>query len=354
MTPQSESMAKYDGRLLSIIVPSFNMEAYLPKCLGSLIVDDKKMLHKLDVIVVNDGSKDRTSEIAHKFEANYPGVFRVIDKPNGNYGSCINAALKQLRGKFVKVLDADDEYDSDGLSRFLTILDMTEADLVLTDWVDVYPQGQVVKRRHSLPAHELLATSEFLKKSKIPFHAGITYRTNVFERFNYSQAEGISYTDLEWDVLPLTVVKSVIYVPESVYRYTAVREGQSSGSKTQCKNLWMILKMYLDLVRQYEVQRRGLAPEIQEPLDRFVAQRGEGCYRRKYIHKAPADIDEFDEELKKSSKHIYDQIACQRSGRIGVSFALLHRKHSFTGKVRIWFYSLLLRLMTSSAKVFRR
>ena len=77
------------NKILTVIVPSYNMEAYLPKCLGSLIIDDKELLRKLEVIVVNDGSKDRTSEIAHKFETKYPGVFRVIDKKNGHYGSCI-------------------------------------------------------------------------------------------------------------------------------------------------------------------------------------------------------------------------------------------------------------------------
>ena len=85
-------------KTLTIIVPSYNMEAYLPKCLGCLVIDDKELLQKLDIIVVNDGSKDRTSEIAHEFESRFPGVFRVIDKTNGHYGSCINAALPHVSG----------------------------------------------------------------------------------------------------------------------------------------------------------------------------------------------------------------------------------------------------------------
>lgn len=85
-------------KILSIIVPSYNMEAYLPKCLGSLVIADEALLQKLDVIVVNDGSKDRTSEIAHGFETKYPGVFRVIDKPNGHYGSCITLHCLSRKG----------------------------------------------------------------------------------------------------------------------------------------------------------------------------------------------------------------------------------------------------------------
>ena len=111
------------GKILSIIVPSYDMEAYLPKCLGSLVVDDRELLQKLDVIVVNDGSKDRTSEIAHEFEANYRGVFRVIDKDNGHYGSCINAGLAVAAGTFVKVLDADDYYLTDNFKEYLSLVD---------------------------------------------------------------------------------------------------------------------------------------------------------------------------------------------------------------------------------------
>ena len=111
------------NKILSIIVPSYNMEAYLPKCLGSLIIDEQELLQKLDVIVVNDGSKDRTSEIAHEFETKYPGVFRVVDKTNGHYGSCINAGLAVATGTFIKVLDADDYYLTDIFKDYLAVVD---------------------------------------------------------------------------------------------------------------------------------------------------------------------------------------------------------------------------------------
>ena len=138
-------------KILSIIVPSYNMEAYLPKCLGSLIIDDKELLQELDVIVVNDGSKDRTSELAHEFAANYPGVFRVIDKPNGHYGSCINAALPLVAGVFVKVLDADDWLDTEVLKSFLRTLLTSESsnekvDLFLTDFNYRYSETNTIQR----------------------------------------------------------------------------------------------------------------------------------------------------------------------------------------------------------------
>jgi len=65
----------------------------------------------LEIIVVNDGSNDNSSAIAHEYAENYPHNYIVIDKPNGNYGSCINAALKIATGKYFRICDADDRYN---------------------------------------------------------------------------------------------------------------------------------------------------------------------------------------------------------------------------------------------------
>ena len=69
---------------ISIIIPTYNMEAYIGKCLDSLLIPE---FDAVEVLVVNDGSKDRSSEIAHSYADRYPGSIRVIDKPNGNSGS---------------------------------------------------------------------------------------------------------------------------------------------------------------------------------------------------------------------------------------------------------------------------
>ena len=93
-------------KLLTVIVPAYNMEHMLEKDLESLIISDN-YFDKLEVIVINDGSKDKTLDIAKRFEVNYPSVFKTIDKENGNYGSCINAGLKSANGTFIKIMDAD-------------------------------------------------------------------------------------------------------------------------------------------------------------------------------------------------------------------------------------------------------
>lgn len=109
------------NKILTIIIPTYNMEKYLRRCLDSLIIDEDGM-KQLEVLVINDGSKDSSSQIAHEYQDKYQDTFRVIDKENGNYGSCVNRGLKEATGKYVKVLDADDWFDTANFTSFLDFI----------------------------------------------------------------------------------------------------------------------------------------------------------------------------------------------------------------------------------------
>ena len=249
-------------KILSIIVPSYNMEAYLPKCLGSLVVDDEKLLQKLDVIVVNDGSKDRTSTIAHEFEAKYPGVFRVIDKENGHYGSCINAALPVASGFYVKVLDADDWFASDSFASYIGFLlreveqNPLPADMVLSDFDFVFEDGKSRRKSYDFMAKLGLRLSslDFQDGRNLWQHA-VAFQTGKLRDIGYSQLTGLTHTDLQWIFHPVTTVEKVAYFTGgAVYQYNFLREGNTFGptgiNRTfpdQEKVLLVLLRHYLEL-----------------------------------------------------------------------------------------------------------
>lgn len=88
-------------KILTIVIPTYNMQDYLRRCLDSLIVPEEQMKH-LEVLVVNDGSKDNSSAIAHEYQDKYPDTFRVIDKENGNYGSCVNRGLRMRQESILR------------------------------------------------------------------------------------------------------------------------------------------------------------------------------------------------------------------------------------------------------------
>ena len=208
------------------------MEKYLAKCCESMMVAPE-LMERLEVLVVNDGSTDKTSEIGHSFERRYPGTFRVIDKPNGHYGSCVNRGLAEAKGEFVKLLDADDAFDTSGLVRLLRFLvegsasgALDEIDLVLTDYCIVDGRGRT-QRVVSFGGN---AGAGFGVDESIEGRccsAMCVFRTRMLRDIGYRQTEGILYTDLEWGTFPMLGVRKIRYLPIAVYRYFQGREGQS-------------------------------------------------------------------------------------------------------------------------------
>ena len=299
-------MSKY----LSVIVPAFNMEKYLPKCLDSLVVAPE-LMERLDVLVVNDGSRDRTSEIAHEFSSKWPKTFRVIDKPNGNYGSCINAALPMATGKFVKVLDADDWFDTETFQKYVQYLgDVDDADLVLTDYDLVDADGRILREcRCGFNSLESFSVARFLQTGSRLFMHAYTYRTDLFGKLVYRQLEGWSYTDWQWTILPLSAARRVRYCPLVVYKYLNGRVGQTTETTQIAANWWVLGDVAIDTIRQFvicnfenDIVRRLL-------LDK-ICLRIERTYRTGLLN-GPEMGDEylrdFDLRLKEMSREIYER-----------------------------------------------
>ena len=93
-------------KVLTITIPSYNVEKYLNQTLDSFIQEE--ILADIEVLIVDDGSKDRTPLIGKEYEEKYPGTFRVISKENGGHGSTINRGILEARGRYFKVVDGDD------------------------------------------------------------------------------------------------------------------------------------------------------------------------------------------------------------------------------------------------------
>lgn len=295
-------------KILSIIIPTYNMEALLDQCLTSLILPDYEHRSMLDVFVVIDGATDRSSEIGHKYAAKYPETFTVIDKENGNYGSCINAALPRVRGKYVRILDADDSYETSNLSTFLDLLQKLNDELILTDFANYDTEGN---KTHHAPMpftpNKSFAFSSIPVTTFILMHA-VTYKVEIFKRIKYHQSEGVSYTDMEWVFHPMSQVKTVYYWNKEIYRYLIGREGQTIDSAIRNS-------------RQSH-QAKGIMAEI-EVMDSLPADH-QNCnyeflqywlqYRLNCIYadnlidlKIPFDLVEFDRQLKKKSEEWYQR-----------------------------------------------
>lgn len=250
-------------KILTIIIPTYNMEKYLRHCLDSLIVPN---MDKVEVLVINDGSKDSSSAIGHEYQDKYPQTFRVIDKENGNYGSCVNRGLKEATGKYVKVLDADDSFDNETFTTFIDRLQKIDADLVLTDFVNVDEEDKENSKSEysqyypNIPQESNFDFKEFINHDDYTFYGqmhGFTYRTQMVKNMRYHQTEGISYTDQEWVFMPVTKVNSCIYLPLVLYRYLVGRNGQTMQNVG--RSIQQLISVIFSLIDFYFIHKKEIS-----------------------------------------------------------------------------------------------
>ena len=115
--------------ILTIVIPVYKVELYINKCLDSLIVTPE-LMEKMEVLIINDGTPDRSAELSRGYVKRFPGTFRQIDKENAGHGSVWNLGLKEAYGKYTRFLDSDDWLEN--LDVLIKHLENCDADLVLT------------------------------------------------------------------------------------------------------------------------------------------------------------------------------------------------------------------------------
>ena len=227
-------------KILSICIPTYNMEALLSRCLDSFILE-KEYLNKLEIIVVNDGSKDGSSEIAHQYSNKYPHSYIVIDKQNGNYGSCINAALKVASGKYFKICDADDKYETSNLKEYIDFLEKMNTDIVFSPFSTLMIDGTLnekIECPESMVDKVLYIDDiNWMENGMMDFRKmhSMSTKTSLLTNNRYFQTEGISYTDTQFSFYSLLYSKTCSFYGKNIYLYYLGRDGQTMSISSMKK-----------------------------------------------------------------------------------------------------------------------
>lgn len=264
-------------KILSIIIPTYNMAALLPRCLDSLTASG--VLDDLDILVVNDGSTDSSRAVAYSYAERYPQSIKVVDKKNGNYGSTINAALPLAVGEYVKVLDSDDWFDSQGLAKYVAELKSLEqeVDVSVTHFLMIHEGGRTETVKYQNYGREPYTYGKVYNLDKVLgdgfiryflMHS-LTYRTQLLRDHGYRQTEGISYTDIQWSSYPFFWAGSIVFHDLVVYRYNMDREGQTMDPAVIRKSLPQLERMTMDLMDFY---RKADMSDLSEARVGFLRQ----------------------------------------------------------------------------------
>ncbi len=214
---------------LSIIIPVYDVENYLAKCLDSVIYPDLK---GYEVIAVNDGSTDSSSKIAREYEKKYPEIIKVIDKENGGLGSARNAGLEVSQGEYVQFLDSDDWLADNAVPEMLT---ETEKgfDIGIFDFAPVTELGRELPRIKGCEREGMFTFCEFPELLfSPPCACNKIWRRSLFTESKISYPGRLWFEDLATSPCLYLNAEKIIHINKVFYYYL-----QRSGSITNNKNL---------------------------------------------------------------------------------------------------------------------
>ncbi len=317
------------SKVLTITVPSYNVEKFLENTLDSFV--DERILADIEVLIVDDGSKDNTAKIGKSYEDKYPDSFRVISKENGGHGSTINRGIKEARGRYFKVVDGDDWVDSDGFYELIQKLKTCEADYVVTNYyeVDDNTKEKTPVSFEWLTKDLLLEFSAIAKETKISMHA-LVIRTAILKDHNIRLDEHCFYVDVEYILYPIPYVNTVEYFDIYVYMYRLAQATQSvsmAGFQKHIQNHIDVIYHVLDYINEYKKQTdynklKGtyMARRIGDMINDQASIFSSYSLREKGIKKKFMD---FDVKIKEKSLYAY-----KRSSELSGMLRLL-RKTNF-------------------------
>lgn len=237
------------------------MERYLHRCLNSLLIKKRELL---EVLIINDGSKDSSLEIARKYEKEYSGTFRAINKENGNYGSCINRGIDEATGKYFRILDADDYFNKSALAQLVeNILAFEEEpDLIITNYQEDFSDGYTHYVTNDCYRYNVLYDFSKIDFSKqqdgymAAMHR-MTYKLEVLRKTRLRHLEGISYTDSEYCFYPLRGVNTVTFIDIFLYKYQIGREGQTVSDISYQKNIHNLYLIIDRMMRSFSEEEKN-------------------------------------------------------------------------------------------------
>ena len=220
-------------KLLSVAVPCYNSQEYMKNCIDSLLEGQDLV----EIIIVDDGSKDNTAAIADEYAAKYPDIVKAVHQENGGHGEAVNTGLRNATGLYFKVVDSDDWVNKEA---YLAILDKLREitggpqtlDMMISNFV-YEKQGakrkKVMRYKSYMPENKIFTWKEMgrMPVGKYILMHSVIYRTGLLRDCGLELPKHTFYVDNLFVYQPLPHVQTMYYMDVNFYRYFIGREDQS-------------------------------------------------------------------------------------------------------------------------------
>jgi glycosyltransferase involved in cell wall biosynthesis len=254
---------------LSIIIPCYNSQDYMEKAIDSALLPG---FSDIEALVVDDGSNDRTAEIADGYSAKDPQRVRVIHQENRGHGGAVNTGIREARGRYVKVLDSDDLLDARALSTVMEVLrgfvrDNIAADLLLSNYV--YEKAgakrhKVMRYASAVPRGKVITwdqVGKFRIGQYLMMHS-LLYRTDMLREIGLELPVHTSYEDHLFVTVSIRHVRFLYYIDADLYRYSIGRADQSVNEAVMIRRIDQQIKVNMLLIDNLRsVRMTGGNPE---------------------------------------------------------------------------------------------
>lgn len=319
-------------KLLSVAVPCYNSEAYMEHAIESLLAGGED----IEILIIDDGSKDRTPQIADEYEKKYPSIIRAIHQENGGHGEAVNTGLRNATGLYYKVVDSDDWVDGEALGRVLDVLrDMVEnacnLDMLIANYVYEKPsvnKQKVIEYRNAMPQDKIFTWSDlrhFKASQNILMHS-VIYRTKLLKDCGLELPKHTFYVDNIYVYYPLPMVMTMYYIDVDLYRYFIGRDDQSVNEKVMIGRIDQQIKITKIMIESHDlskIKNRKLRGYMTKYLAMMMT------VSTVFLIREGSDIslakrDELWGFLKKSNKNLYKAVkrcflgrSMQMKGKMG-------------------------------------
>ena len=276
-----------EGKLLTVVVPVYKVEPYIDKCLSSLILEDPALMDALEVIIVNDGTPDRSAEMSREFVKRYPATFRQIDKENGGHGSAWNVGLEEATGKYLRFIDSDDWLTN--LDRLMRDLRNCDADIVMNPYYRVkVPENQIELMGIPIEPGIVMTIVESKWGSSdrglnLRYFWHFTYKTGILKPLLPLFAEKVMFDDAILTWASLVHGRTIVAFDYGVYNYLLGRPGQSMSDTQKRKGAYSYAKCFdqYELVRS-RINEQGIPSVLLKCIDSSIT-----VYARHVFTKMP-------------------------------------------------------------------
>lgn len=254
-------------KLLSIAIPCYNSQDYMEHCIETLLPGGEDV----EILIVDDGSKDRTAEIADRYAEKYPTIVKAIHQENGGHGEAVNTGIRNATGLYFKVVDSDDWVDQEAYEKILkTLRELSGGsetlDMLVSNFVyekEGAKHKKVMKYTGILPENQMFGWSDakhFRKGRYILMHS-VIYRTQLLRECGLELPKHTFYVDNIFVYVPLPYVKNMYYLNVDFYRYYIGREDQSVNENVMIRRIDQqikVNKIMVEAVDLWKLQNRKL------------------------------------------------------------------------------------------------